>query len=174
MLHLLMLARSMQGRKAINSMKYKSKQLSSYLSSLGLVTGVTDMVVGHSVSGIASSLLASYFQSLLGKSQTSPKHDAVDALERAMIDIETSLKSIAILRETAVASRTEIDNLTSQINNLEEAREAAETMLQVPQDQVTVMITKGLQRGRARGWVEGVFFGVISSLIGASIWYYAT
>jgi hypothetical protein len=62
--------------------------------------------------------------------------------------------------------------LKAQIAELEQDKNAVESMLRVPEDSFARLLSRATAKGRVRGIIEGVLIGLATGVFsGALIWY---
>ncbi len=87
-------------------------------------------------------------------------------------DLEAAVVAVEGLKQEAEARKMEADDLKDTVQKLEDEKNTVETLLKLPEESFTRVLTRASAKGRVRGLFEGILVGfatgVMSSLL---IWY---
>lgn len=147
----------------------RASQLSSSLKRAilqGLVDAALFTAPGIISPQISSAMSLALVQSIFpvrgtraGVTGTSP----VEVLDRVREDLTAALKSIDQVKAEAADNAKQVKDLQEKIVQLTEDKDLLDQVVKAKQRTLDGMVRRTLTRGRARGWLEGLAIGVISS-----------
>lgn len=101
--------------------------------------------------------------------------ERIGRLDSVKRDLEAALQAVAALKSDALDRKAEAEDLRTSVEQLKSEKYAAETLLQLPKDSVTNLLTSALAKVRVRGLIEGLLVGFLSgALSSALIWWLTT
>lgn len=87
-------------------------------------------------------------------------------------DLEGAIRAVQELQKEAGDRKAEADQLQALIAKLQADRTAAESLLQVPEEAFSRLVSRATKKGRLRGLLEGVLVGFLTgTLSSAFVWY---
>lgn len=89
-------------------------------------------------------------------------------------DLEAASSAVQSLQDEAYARKAEADKLKAQIAELEEDKNAAESILKVPEDTFARLLGRATAKGRVRGIIEGVLIGLTTGATSSALIWYLT
>lgn len=89
-------------------------------------------------------------------------------------DLQASIVAIDALQAEARSRKHEVERLSTTVAKLQEDRATAETLLRVPQESFTRVLTAAAAKGRARGLVEGTIVGFLTGGTSSYLVWYLT
>ena len=89
-------------------------------------------------------------------------------------DLEAAVVAVEGLKREAEARKSEADELTDTVQKREEEKSTVETLIKLPQESFSRILTRASAKGRVRGLVEGMVVGFATGLLSSLVVWYVT
>jgi hypothetical protein len=89
-------------------------------------------------------------------------------------DLLASIAAIEELQVDAQDKKRQVDELQTAVQQLEQDRATAETLLHVPEESFARVLGRAAARGRWRGMVEGALIGFLTGAASSFVVWYLT
>lgn len=109
---------------------------------------------------------------LLDSKSTDERIAKIGAIKK---ELEAAVVAVEELKREAEERKAEADELKDTVQKLEDEKNTVETLLRLPEESFTRLLTRASSRGRTRGLVEGVLVGFATGLLSSLlVWYMTT
>ncbi len=82
--------------------------------------------------------------------------------------------AVSALQDEAGERKAEVDQLQELVAKLQEDKNAAESLLQVPEESLVRLMSRATSKGRARGLAEGAIIGFLTGALSSLLVWYLT
>lgn len=89
-------------------------------------------------------------------------------------DLEAAVVAVEGLKPEAEARKREAGELKDTVQKLEEEKNTVETLLKLPEESFTRVLTRASAKGRVRGVVEGMLLGFLTGVLSSLLVWYVT
>ena len=100
--------------------------------------------------------------------------ERIDRLDQIRDELEGAISAVDELKNEAVKNKEEAEILRQTVNQLEQDKDVAETVLQVPRDSFGRLIKDANDKARLRGLIEGAIIGFITGGLSSFLVWYLT
>lgn len=80
-------------------------------------------------------------------------------------DLEAAISAVQDLQYEAKERKAEADQLQEMVDKLQEDRNAAESLLKVPEESFMRLVVRATSKGRIKGLMEGAVIGFITGVL---------
>ena len=80
-------------------------------------------------------------------------------------DLEAAISAVQGLQDEAKERKAEADQLQALVAKLQEDKNAAESLLKVPEESFLRLVGRATSKGRFRGLIEGVIIGFVTGAL---------
>lgn len=91
--------------------------------------------------------------------QSSDVDQRIGKLSEVRKDLEAAVEAVATLQTEALKSKTELETLQTAVKQAAQDKEAAENLLDVPEEALARVIARANAKGHLRGVLEGLAIG---------------
>jgi len=96
----------------------------------------------------------------------------IASLSRVHEDLLGAVAAVEALQSEALDRKREVKQLEEAMHALEQDRNAAETLLKVPEESFVRLIARAASQGRTRGIIEGLVIGFVTGTLSSLfVWY---
>jgi hypothetical protein len=86
-------------------------------------------------------------------------------------ELESAIEAVESLQNDAQQNKEKVTTLQERIYELEEDKNTAENLLQLPQDSVIRLIDRATSKGKNRGRIEGLIIGLLTGVVSSlTVW----
>jgi hypothetical protein len=90
-------------------------------------------------------------------------------------DLQGAIEAVDGLQAEALERKSEVEHLQHTVQQLEEDKNTAETLLKMPEESFARLLVRAGSRGRIRGIVEGLVIGLLTGALSSFlVWYLTT
>ena len=101
--------------------------------------------------------------------------ERISRLDQIRNDLNGAIEAVIELQAEAQENKKEADNLRDAVQRLEQDKETVETLLKIPEESFSRMLTRANSKARIRGIIEGTLIGFTTGALSSwFIWYLTT
>ena len=89
-------------------------------------------------------------------------------------DLQGAIDAIENLQSEALERKSEVGQLQQTIQKLEEDKNTAEALLQVPEESFARVLARATAKSRMRGIIEGLIIGFVTGALSSLLIWYLT
>lgn len=89
-------------------------------------------------------------------------------------DLEGAIKAVDELQKEALERKTEVEILQESVKNLEKDKDTAESLLKIPEDSFSRILSRATSKSRIRGIIEGAIIGFVTGTLSSFLVWYLT
>lgn len=101
--------------------------------------------------------------------------ERIERLDQIRTDLIAAIDAVTELQSEALENKREAEELRDTVKQLEQDKVSAETLLTIPEDSFSRIITKANSKARFRGIAEGALIGLLTGVASSwLVWYFTS
>lgn len=89
-------------------------------------------------------------------------------------DLTGAIKAVDELQKEALTRKSEVELLQESVQKLQKDKDAVESLLKIPEDSFSRILTRATSKSRVRGIIEGSIIGFITGALSSLLVWYVT
>lgn len=89
-------------------------------------------------------------------------------------DLEGAIKAVDELEKEALERKTEVELLQESVQKLEKDKDAVESLLKIPEDSFSRILSRATSKSRMKGIIEGIIIGFVTGTLSSFLVWYLT